>query len=249
MRRIDVRIGSEQLFLRDCVLLEFGVALGCSSVARGEEHVLSALEALPQVVVGLARCAAGSLPLAEQIAEFPGGLSPFSGGRQLLGALDQFFLRRTGARTIPVEFGEVRSTSSVEGLASLGVPLPQRVVDLAVDSANRLPLVENLAQSITRGLPLGRLRADLLGLDCEGLLAGGACRARLFLLFLRVRCGLVGTGNDHVESASQSVEVTDYCSGREGFGQSDGGSLGLLASPAPDVSRASSSETSVARSS
>ena len=122
----------------------------------------------------------------------------------------------------------MRSTPSVEGLASLGVPLPQCVVDLAVDSANRLPLVENLAQSITRGLPLGRLRTDLFGLDCEGLLAGGARGARLFLLFLRVRCGLVGPGNDHVESAGQSVEVTDHGSGGEGFGQSDGGSLGLL---------------------
>src|SRR5690606_29462010 len=136
---IEVGVGGQQLLLGGGVGLELRLALGDGGVARGEEDVLGALEPPPQRLVGLARRAAGGLPLAEQLAEDGGGAGPVGGVGEFLGPHAQLFLARLGGGALTVEFGEVRAAPAVERLARLGVALPQRVVDLAVDPADGLP--------------------------------------------------------------------------------------------------------------
>src|SRR5690606_35773165 len=203
------------------------LALGDGGVARGEEDVLGALEPPPQRLVGLARRAAGGLPLAEQLAEDGGGAGPVGGVGEFLGPHAQLFLARLGGGALTVEFGEVRAAPAVERLARLGVALPQRVVDLAVDPADGLPLLEDLAQSVARLLPLGGLGGDLLGLGTQRFLALGVLVAGALLLLPGVRGGFLGMFGDGPQALRQRLDVADDGGGGQRFGEADRLGLGL----------------------
>ena len=66
----------------------------------------------------------------------------------------------------------MRAAAATEGVAGRGEAGPQRLVGLAVDAADRLPLLDDRLQPVAGGLPGGRLGGDLLGLGGERLLAG-----------------------------------------------------------------------------
>ena len=89
-------------------------------------------------------------------------------------------LRALAPGALPVQVGEVRAAAAVERLTGLGEPLPQQLVGLAVDAADRAPLVEDRLEPVARLLPLRRLGRQRLGLGGQRLLARdrGGPRAR-----------------------------------------------------------------------
>ena len=66
-----------------------------------------------------------------------GRVAPVGGVRQRLGRGDQRLLRLLRGAALLVELGEMRAAVPGEGVARLGEPLPQRVVGLPVDAADR----------------------------------------------------------------------------------------------------------------
>ena len=72
------------------------------------------------------------------------------------------------------------SASPVEGFPRSRVALPQCIVGLAVQTADRLPFVENRAQPVAGGLPLRRGVGQLLGFGGQSFLACGLACAMLF---------------------------------------------------------------------
>ncbi len=120
------------------------------------------------------------------------------------------------------------ATTTVERLPGLREPLPQRVVGLPVESAQRLPLVEDLAQTVAGGLPLCRFVPELLGLGGERFLAGRLLLTGLVLLLLRLCRGLLGAFHDRRQSRAERVDVADDGRGRQGLGECLGGRPGLL---------------------
>ena len=209
----------EQRLLGFGVGRELGVALGGGGIAGREELVLGALEPLPQRVVDVLGRPAGGLPLGQQVAERRRGGSPVGGVTELLGAHTQSFLGLPGAGPFAVQFGEVRTAASVERLARRRVPLPQRVVGLAVDAADRLPLVEDGAHPVTGGLPLRRRGGQLLGLDGERLLASRLLGAELLALGLLLLRGAVGLRDDRGQPLGQRIDIAEHVRLGQALGQ------------------------------
>src|SRR5580693_657994 len=111
------------------------------------------------------------------------------------------------------------SASPVEGFPRSRVAFPQRVVGLAVQTADRLPFVEDCAQPVAGSFPLRRGVGQLLGLDGQGLLAG-----RLGCPML-VPTGALG-GGDSVgmltnagKPRGQRIDITENMCGRQRFAQ------------------------------
>src|SRR5690606_37058223 len=96
-----------QLLLQLQVLRLLGVPLGEHRAAGGEEDVLRAAEAVPQVVLVLALGTAGRLPLRHQLAVARGRRTPLRGVRQRLGLRDQPLLGAAGLLALRVELREV----------------------------------------------------------------------------------------------------------------------------------------------
>src|SRR4029077_7520027 len=108
-------------------------------VTRLEEGVLGGLEPAPQRVVDIAGRTSGALPIGEQLAELGAGRTPVRRIDELFGLHAEPLLGLAGTRALPVQFREVRSAAPVEGFPRSRVTLPQRVVGLAVQTADRLP--------------------------------------------------------------------------------------------------------------
>src|SRR3712207_6855701 len=83
-------------------------------------------------------------------------------------------LFRSGLAALGVERREVRAAAPAEGVAGGGEPRPQRLVGLAVDAADRLPLLDDRLEPVAGRLPGRRLRGDLLRLGRQGLQIGRA---------------------------------------------------------------------------
>ena len=104
----------------------------------------------------------------------------------------------------------MRSTAPVEGVPGRRVSLPQCVVGLAIQAANRAPLLNDGPHPVPSRLPLGRVGREVLGLDGQGLFADGLRRA----LFVAV--GPFGPGRlrgslvDLLESSCQGVDIAQY---------------------------------------
>ena len=119
-------------------------------------------------------------------------------------------LAALASRALRTELGEVLAAAAVEGVARGPEPLPQRLLGGAVDVRGRLPLLEQLAQPLAGGLPLGgdgeRLGvghdplAQRAGRRSGELLAGGA-RLRPALVDRRARAAS--------SRARSAVEVAD----------------------------------------
>ncbi len=119
------------------------------------------------------------------------------------------------------------SASPVEGFPRSRVALPQRVVGLTVQPADRLPLVKDRAQPVAGRFPLRRGVGELFGFGGQGLFAGGLFGAMLFAT------GTVG-GRDRFgplsnagKPSGQRVDIPEHMGGRQRFGQRGGGALDL----------------------
>ena len=161
----------EQLLLQLLVGLFLAGALLVGLRAGREEDVLCGAELLPQVVVPVAAGARDRLPAVHQRAHGGAGRAPVGGGGQLLGLVDQLLLGRARLAALGVERGEVRTAAPAEGVPGRGEPGPERLVGLAVDAADRLPLLDDRLEPVAGRLPRGGLRGDLLRLRGQRLLA------------------------------------------------------------------------------
>ena len=209
------------------------------------------LEPLPQRVVDILGRPAGGLPLGQQVAERRTGRAPLGGVGQFLGALTQRLLGLAGADPLAVQLGEMRAAAPVERLAGRRVPLPQRVVGLAVQPGDRAPLVEDLAQPVAGGLPLSGVgrrcpRPRRPAPPCGRSARPGARRAaHVRPAAAESACSAIAASRAANASTSPSTARR-----RQAFGQvRAAAALILRASPVPDASRRSISATSVCRSS
>ena len=132
--RVELLGLGEQFFL----LLLVGQLLAVADLVRiragGEEDVLGGAELLPQVVVTVTPGPWHRLPAVHERAHRRAGRTPVGGGRQLLRLGDQLLLRRARLAPLGVERGEVRAAAATERVAGRGEPRPQRLVGLAVDA-------------------------------------------------------------------------------------------------------------------
>ncbi|SLA06569.1 Uncharacterised protein [Mycobacteroides abscessus subsp. abscessus] len=119
------------------------------------------------------------------------------------------------------------AASTIERVARLRVPLPQRVVGLTVDALDGLPLVEDRAQPIARGLPLGGFCSDGFRLGGEFFFARDGCGASLFALGLQRVGDVVGTSDDDGQSLLDGRDVADHAGLGEGVEQMFGCGLRL----------------------
>jgi hypothetical protein len=108
---------------------------------------------------------------------------------------------------LPVEFGEMRAASPGEGVPSLGEAAPQCLVGFAVYALDRLPLIQDGAQPVAAGFPLGGLGADLLGLLRQLLLPGGCSRSGLLSGRLRAGEAVLGASLQVVQQSGEPDEV------------------------------------------
>ena len=144
------------------------------------------------------------LPLAHQRLEPARGRPPLGRAGQRLGLGDQLLLAGPGDAALLVQRGEVAATAAGERVPGGGEALPQLLVGLPVDAADRLPLLDDGAEPVAGGLPL-RALGQLLGLEDELLLGRGRRRpgrgpGRAGLLELRLG-GADQRGQPDVERA------------------------------------------------
>ena len=170
--RVELLGLGQQLFLQLLVGLLLAGALLVRLGAGREEDVLRRAELLPEVVVAVATGARHRLPAVHQRPHGGAGRAPVGGGRQLLRLLDELLLGRARLAALGVERGEVRAAAATERVTGGGEPRPQRLVGLAVDAADRLPLLDDRLQPVAGGLPGRGLGGDLLRLGGQRLLAG-----------------------------------------------------------------------------
>ena len=144
----------------------------------------------------------------------------------------------------------MRTAAAVERLAGRRVALPQRVVGLAVQPADRPPLLEDLAQPVACGLPLRRVGGQVLGLGGQRLLAGGL-RGAVFVAPGPVRLRRLRRRARRWRSAARPARRRrrGRCASAGVSASAAAAALILRASPVPDASRRSISATSVLRSS
>ncbi len=116
------------------------------------------------------------------------------------------------------------TSAAGEAVPGGGEPLPQLAIGLFVDPPDGLPLVEDLLEPVTGGLPTGRLGSQLLGLLHQGGLAGERLDAGGLLRRPGLTGLLLGNGGELVEPGRQGVDVADDVSLGEGSTDpSDGG--------------------------
>src|SRR5690606_33325105 len=233
LRGSEVLDRHELLGLGEDLLLDLEVRAvllvdrGVRRVAGREEVVLRGAEAGPQRVVVLAARTPRGLPARHQVAVGARRGAPVGRALELLGLRDDLLLEALRLGVARLELGEEVPAVAVEGRARGREPLPQRVLDLAVDPRagllGGLPAVEQGAQRLPGLLPLGLLgvaRGDRLGLlDDRGARDDG--------FLLRGRAGgldrgaaLGGDLAQPLEPGTQPREVTD--------GRGLGGLLGEL---------------------
>ncbi|CKO84519.1 Uncharacterised protein [Mycobacterium tuberculosis] len=129
--------------------------------------------------------------------------------------------RPPDAGSLTVQFGEVGPSPPVERIAGRRVALPQRVIDLAVHTANRLPFIEDCPQPVTGDLPLCRVGGQLLGFGGQRLFTGGL-GGSMFLA-----SGAVGGSDDlraitnACQPVCQRVDIAQHACRRQRFGQRD----------------------------
>ena len=189
--------------------VELGVPLVEHGGAAGEEGVLRGPEPLPQRVIGVLGRAAGSLPLHHQLLVAGRRRTPVGRLDKALGLLDQLLLAGACRGPGAVQVGEVRAAPTVERVPRLGEPLPELFVGLAVDALDRLPLVQDLAQPVARGLPLRRLGRDLLGLVDQRLFVRDGLGPGRLPGRLAGGHGLLGPHDQVVDPGGKRREVTD----------------------------------------
>jgi len=127
---------------------------------------------------------------------------------ELFGALAQSLLDLTRTGALAVELREMRSAPAIECLPGRRIPLPQRVVGLAVNARDRPPLFDDRPQPVTCGLPLHRVRCQLFGFRRQRLLAGDLCRPVLLPSgLLRLR-GFVRPFPDRAEPGGDRIDIT-----------------------------------------
>ena len=144
-------------------------AKNVSWAARNRVHSCSSasLEARP-----------ARLPLGHQRLEPVRRRRPLGRVGQRLGLGDQLLLAGPGDAALLVERREVAAAAPGEGVPGGREALPQLLVGLAVDAADRLPLLDDGAEAVAGDLPL-RALGQLLGLEDELLLGrGGRCPGR-----------------------------------------------------------------------
>ena len=202
---VEVGDRDERLGLDEDLLLDLGVGgellveRGVGGVAGTEERVLRAAEALPELVVDLARRRAGGLPLAHQVAVAAGGRAPLGRRRERLGLLGQALLDDAGAVAALVLLGEVRLAVPGVRRPRGGEAAPQRVVGGPVEAGQLLPRREQVAQPVGAVAPVGAL-GELLGLGDELLLLRLGLRALLGALLLAGRALDRDHGAERVEA-------------------------------------------------
>jgi hypothetical protein len=103
----------------------------------------------------------------------------------------------------------VRPPAPAEAVPGRREPRPQRLVGLAVDPADRLPLLDDRLEPVAGGLPRRRLGGDLLRLGGQRLLAGDLRGARGGLLGAGLGGGLVGGADHGTGPGGQTFEVSD----------------------------------------
>ena len=121
----------------------------------------------------------------------------------------------------------MRATAPIEGIARRRVALPQRVVGLAVQSADGAPLLEDDAHPVACRLPLAGVDGEILGFGGQRLLAGGLRRAMFLAAGAIGRRRLLGMLGNHGQSGRQDVDVTENVCRGERFGQCGRGGLDL----------------------
>ena len=179
---------------------------GVGLVARCEERVLRRPEPLPELVLDVAGCGAGLLPLRHQVAILAGGRAPVGRRRQRLGLDDQLLLDRLGVLAQRRLLAEVRLATTRVCRAGRAEAVPQLVVGGLAEPGERLPLVEQGAELVGAGLPVVAC-GDLLGLVGDARLLGlrlGDLGGALGLALLAL---LVDRRLQGVEPLEQRVEI------------------------------------------
>src|SRR4051794_19212168 len=218
-RRVDLLRLGEQLLLLLLVGQLLGVARLVLLATGGEEHVLGGPELLPQVVVAVPAGARHGLPAVHEAAHGRRGRAPVGGRRQPLRLGDELLLGGAGLVALRVERGEVRAAAAAERVTGGGEARPQRLVGLAVDAADRLPLLDDRLEPVAGGLPGRRLGGDLLRLRGQRLLAGDLRGAGGGFLGAGLGRGLVGGPHHRPGTGGQAVEVAHRGGGGDRVGQ------------------------------
>ena len=249
--RVDARGAAQQGFLGRAFSSNSASRSAIARVARGEEHVLRALEPLPQLVVGFARRPAGGLPLGEQVAELA-AVAPQSvesaAPRRARPALPCGVLAVARSRSSSAKWAPRRRLNASRALE---YRFHKSVVDLAVD-ARGWTSTRRGSRGAGRPRPsTGWTRHRSARPRRRALPCVRCCScALLFLLVLGVRGGLAPTRSMMICSRAESASTSPITAavGRDSAALRPR-RLVFLTSPAPEASRASSSATSVARSS
>ncbi len=139
-------------------------------VLGAADGLLDLLEPALEVLHLGARHLAGGVPLLGQLAErVPCGLGVRRPAATLLGLDEQRALHLGVAAYSASSFAFVCVAGTEERVLRGAEPLPQRVVDVLLRTAGRLPLRHQVAVGTGGRTPVGR-RRQLLGLDDELLL-------------------------------------------------------------------------------
>ena len=88
------------------------------------------------------------------------------------------------------------TTTAVKRITGAGVALPQGIIGLAVDAADLLPLLQDGADTVTGGLPLGGVRSYLLRFSGQLFLLRNRFLAAAGLVCLSLLTGLNGVLDD-----------------------------------------------------
>ena len=109
------------------------------------------------------------------------------------------------------------ASTAVEGVAGAGVALPQGIVGLAINALNLLPLLQDRADAVTGGLPLGGVFGNLFCFRRQLLLGSNSFLAATLLIGLRLLAGFYRVLNDGNKAAVKGRDITNNRSGRQGF--------------------------------
>ena len=196
------------------IFCEFAVALVIDGIASIEELVLGGAEAGPEFIVHLAWSAAGGLPFGHQIAVGAGGGTPIGRILDGLGSLDELFFLFAGNRTGAVQLGKVGAAAAVEGIAGARVALPQGIIGLTVDTLNLLPLLQDGADAVASGLPLGGVFSNFFCFSRQLFLGSDCFFAATLLIGLRLLAGFYRVFNHRAKAPIQGSDVSDDRSSR-----------------------------------
>ena len=173
--------------------------------------------------------------------------APLGRRRDLLGLAGELGLHLSDDPALLLDLREVGSTPGVELPPSLGELAPQLGVGLAVDAADRLPLLDDRAETLAGRLPAFAL-GELLGLGDERpfLVRGGLSRGEFSAFFAASRSPtLPRTSSSRAISESRSpIAAADGMTSwslRAASPTADGSLASDLARPSSSATSASSS--------